>query len=386
MRVSHQRWLKWCLIFAGWTLFAFFDASQAIFINSYRENPLVWWRVLSWDLAFCYLWFLLTPVVLRLSRRFSFERGHIVKSLSSHLVAAILLSLFHLTIYTLIDPFLPRFSERDLVPRTVFFEKFKFFVIGYMHLCLISYCGALTINYLVQYYRAYHERALRASQLEASLAVARLETLKSQLHPHFLFNTLNAIVVLVRKNRNKEAEDMLTGLSELLRHSLENIGVQEVSLRHEIDFLKIYFEIEQVRFKDRLKVQLEIEPETLKASVPNLILQPLVENAIRHGVGKQRYAGLVEITAQRQNGSLIIQVRDNGPGLSGDWTAGDGGFGIGIPNTRARLRQLYGDAQTFDIRNSESGGAVVVLKIPFRAREDEAEDVEIYEKDSDGNC
>lgn len=385
MRVRHQRWLKWCLIFAGWTLFGFFDASQAIFISSYRENPLVWWRVLTWDLVFCYIWFLLTPVVLRLSRRFSFERGHIIKSMSSHLVAGILLSLLHLLIYTLLDPIMPRFSAQDLVPRVSFSEKYKFFVIGYMHLCIISYCGALTINYLVQYYRAYHERALRASQLEASLAVAKLETLKSQLHPHFLFNTLNAIVVLVRKNRNKEAEDMLTGLSELLRHSLENIGVQEVSLRHEIDFLKIYFEIEQVRFKDRLQVRLEIEPETLEASVPNLILQPLVENAIRHGVGKQRDAGLVEIMSERQNGSLIVRVRDNGPGLSQGWTAGENGFGIGIANTRARLRQLYGDAQTFDIRNSESGGAVVELKIPFRTREDEAEGAEIYGEDSDVN-
>ena len=385
MRVSSQRLLIWCLIFAGWTLAAFFYLSQALFTNSYRQQPLVWWRVLTWDLVFCYLWFLLTPVVLRLSRRFSFERGQLVKSLLSHLVAGIVISLFHLLIYSLLDPILPRFSNPDLVPRTDFSEKFKFFVSAYLHLCLISYWVLLTINYLVTYYRAYQERSLRASQLEASLAVAKLETLKSQLHPHFLFNTLNAIVVLVRKNRNKEAEDMLTGLSELLRHSLENIGVQEVSLRHEIDFLKIYFEIEQVRFKDRLKVRLEIEPETLGACVPNLILQPLVENAIRHGVGKQRDAGLVEITAQRQNGSLIVKVRDNGPGLSKDWTIGEGGFGIGIANTRARLRQLYGDAQTFDIRNSESGGAVVVLQIPFRAREDEAEEAEIYGKDSDGN-
>jgi two-component system, LytTR family, sensor kinase len=385
MRVSHQRWLKWCLIFAGWTLAAFFYMSQALLTNTYRQQPLVWWRVLTWDLVFSYLWFLLTPVVLRLSRRFSFERGRIVNSLLFHLVASIVISLFHLLIYSLLDPILPRFSNPDLVPRTYFSENYKFFVTAYLHLCLISYWVVLTINYLVRYYRAYQERALRASQLEASLAVAKLETLKSQLHPHFLFNTLNAIVVLVRKNRNKEAEDMLTGLSELLRHSLENIGVQEVSLRHEIDFLKIYFEIEQVRFKDRLKVRLEIEPETLKASVPNLILQPLVENAIRHGVGKQRDAGLVEITARRQNGSLIVRVRDNGPGLSEDWTVGDGGFGIGIANTRARLRQLYGDAQTFDIRNSESGGAVVVLKIPFRAREDEEGDAEIYGKDSDGN-
>ena len=372
--LRRQQLFKWCLIFAGWTFFAFFYASQALFITSYREKPLVWWRVLTWDLVFCYLWFLLTPVVLRLSRRFSFERGQIIKSLSSHFVAGILLSLSHLLIYTLLDPILPRFAEPDLVPRTFFFEKYKFFVIGYLHLCLISYCGVLTINYLVRYYRAYQERALRASQLEASLAVAKLETLKSQLHPHFLFNTLNAIVILVRKNRNREAEDMLTGLSELLRHSLENIGVQEVSLRHEIEFLQIYLEIEQVRFKDRLKVRLEIEPETLDAWVPNLILQPLVENAIRHGIGKQPNAGLVAITAERQNGTLTMQVRDDGPGLPKDWLAsGESELGIGIANTRARLRQLYGDAQTLDIRNAEGGGAVAVLKIPFRACEDEPE-------------
>lgn len=374
MRLDRQQLVKWSLIFAGWTLDAFFGTSQVLFVNIYRGNQLVWWRVLTWNLVFCYLWFLLTPIVLRLSRRFSFERGQIIKSLLSHLAAFVVLSLFHLLIYSLLDSILPRFGEPDLVPQTSFFEKFEFFVIGYAHLCLTSYCGVVIINYLVQYYRAYRERALRASQLEASLAVAELESLKSQLHPHFLFNTLNAIVVLVRKNRNREAEDMLTGLSELLRHSLENIGVQEVSLQHEIEFLQLYLEIEQVRFKDRLKVQLEIKPETLKASVPNLILQPLVENAIRHGIGKQRNAGLLAITAERQNGTLTMQVRDDGPGLPKDWlTSGESGLGIGIANTRARLRQLYGDAQTFDIRNAEGGGALAVLKIPFRERKDEAE-------------
>ena len=177
MRFSHQLLLKWCLIFAGWTLFAFFYASQVLIFNSYREKPLVWWRVLTWDLVFCYLWFLLTPIVLWLSRRFSFERGQIIKSLLSHLVAFIIISLFHLCICTLLEPILPRFAEPDLVPRTFIFEKFKFFVVGYLHFCFIAYCGVVTINYLVQYYRAFQERALRASQLEASLAVAKLQTL-----------------------------------------------------------------------------------------------------------------------------------------------------------------------------------------------------------------
>ena len=164
---------------------------------------------------------------------------------------------------------------------------------------------------------------------------------------------------------------MLTGLSELLRHSLENIGVQEVSLRHEIEFLKIYLEIEQVRFQDRLKVQLNIESETFKATVPNLILQPLVENAIRHGFGKQGKAGLVAITIRRENGTLQIRVRDDGAGLPKNWRLEENKTGIGIANTRARLRQLYGDAQTFDIRRADGDGTIVIVKIPFRTQSDE---------------
>src|SRR5919202_2123705 len=284
MRLSRQQLLNWGFIFSLWTLVALFLMSETLIANGYRAHPLVWWRVLTWELVLCYLWFLLTPVVLGLSRRFLFERGHIIKSLSFHLIAGVLLSLFYLLILTLIDPILPVFGDvSDLVPRTSFFEKFQFYVAAYLHLCLISYWGVLLVNYLVNIYLAFQERSVRASQLETSLAVAKLEVLKSQLHPHFLFNTLNAIVVLVRKNSNQEAEEMLTGLSELLRHSLENIGVQEVSLRREIEFLKTYLDIEQVRFKARLQARLDIAPESLKAAIPNLILQPLVENAIRHG-------------------------------------------------------------------------------------------------------
>ena len=378
MRLSRQQLLNWGFIFSLWTLVAFFLMSQTLIANGYRAHPLVWWRVLTWELVLCYLWFLLTPVVLWLSRRFLFERGHIIKSLSFHLVAGVLLSLFYLLILTLIDPILPVFGDvSDLVPRTSFFEKFQFFVVAYLHLCLISYWGILLVNYLVNIYHAFQERSVRASQLETSLAVAKLEVLKSQLHPHFLFNTLNAIVVLVRKNSNKEAEEMLTGLSELLRHSLENIGVQEVSLRREIEFLKTYLDIEQVRFKDRLQVRLDIAPETLKAALPNLILQPLVENAIRHGFAKQGRAGLVAVTARRENETLEIEVRDDGAGLPKNWRLEENKTGIGIANTLARLRQLYGDAQSFEISGvNGSGGTVVVLKIPFRAQGEEAEKAE----------
>jgi hypothetical protein len=367
MRFSSQWLEKWALIFAGWTLAAVFYTTQALFLSQYRERPLVWWRVLTWDLVFCYLWFLLTPAVLWLSRQFPFERGRIIKSLSFHLICGTVLSLFHLVIYTSFESVLPKFADPDLVPDTSFYDKFEFFFIGYIHFCLFAYWGVLTVNYLIRYYLAYQERSIRASHLEASLAVANLESLKSQIHPHFLFNTLNAIVVLVRQAKNKEAEIMLTGLSDLLRHSLENVGVQKVPLRDEIEFLTTYLEIEQVRFEDRLKVELEIEPETLKASVPNLILQPLVENAVKHGFAEHEKAGLLAISAGRVNGTLTIQVRDDGAGLPKNWRLDRKQTGIGIANTRARLRQLYGDAHTFDIRNAdEAGGTVVTLQIPFQ--------------------
>jgi LytS/YehU family sensor histidine kinase len=160
---------------------------------------------------------------------------------------------------------------------------------------------------------------------------------------------------------------MLTGLADLLRVLFKNIEVQEVSLKEELEFLERYLEIEKVRFKDRLRVNMKIEPDTLEALVPNLILQPIVENAIRHGIGKRSASGLLEISAQRHDGTLSLEVRDDGPGLSPDDKPGEGQ--IGLANTRARLKQLYGEAQSFELRNVVGGGAVARMVIPFRLLE-----------------
>jgi sensor histidine kinase YesM len=227
----------------------------------------------------------------------------------------------------------------------------------------------------LDYYLKNRENELRAARLELSeaqlksqLSNAQLSALKMQLHPHFLFNTLNAIVVLMRKGRNPEAVDMLTGLSELLRYALENISTQEVRLEQEVEFIERYLEIEKVRFKDRLKVEMHIDRETLGAFVPNLILQPLVENALRHGIGQRSTAGVIEISARREDGMLNMRVRDDGPGLSKSLSADADGKGIGVANTRARLRQLYGAAHRFDLRNAETGGTVAAITIPFQVR------------------
>ena len=192
---------------------------------------------------------------------------------------------------------------------------------------------------------------------------ARLNALKMQLQPHFLFNTLNAITVLVRQQKGKDAEQMLGHLSDLLRGVLEDVDVQEVSLRRELEYLQLYLAIEQVRFPDRLRVEVSADPATQEASVPQLILQPIVENAIRHGIGRSSSAGRILISASKINGTVELRVQDDGPGLSRRDSSED--EGIGLANTRARLQQLYGQDARLEIENCDRGGVVVTMNIPF---------------------
>jgi two-component system, LytTR family, sensor kinase len=204
-----------------------------------------------------------------------------------------------------------------------------------------------------------------ASQLEAQLAQAQLDTLRMQLHPHFLFNTLNGIVGLVRDNRNDIAVSMLVGLSDLLRHALEHSDQQEVELQEELNFINLYLSIQQMRFSDRLQVKLQIDDDTKHALVPNLVLQPLAENALHHGLAKSVSSGLIGIQAQAENGNLKLTVFDNGVGLPSNWQL-KSSAGIGLANTAARLEQLYNGNHRFDIRNRAEGGVEVIMVIPLR--------------------
>jgi signal transduction histidine kinase len=356
--------MKWGLIIVSWTLFGLFFSSQVLINRAYRGRPLNLGHTLSIWLICAYIWAALTPLILYLSRRFRIERGRL-RNLLLHLVASLGFSLIQLGAYIAAISFTDALSQP-------FANVFRDYIVTGLHFNLLTYWALVALSHAADYYRKYQERELSASQLKAQLAHAQLSSLKMQLHPHFLFNTLNAIAVLVRKSSNKEAIGMLSGLSDLLRHSLENIDAQEVSLKEELEFLKLYLEIEQVRFNDRLQLRMEIEQDTLDALVPNLILQPLVENAIRHGIGKRSSAGLLEITARRENGRLRLQVRDDGPGISAN-DSKNARAQIGLTNTRTRLHQLYGDAQTFELRNAVGGGAVATLVIPFRERGDQGQ-------------
>jgi LytS/YehU family sensor histidine kinase len=231
---------------------------------------------------------------------------------------------------------------------------------------LLVYGAVAGICYALDYYRKYREREFLATRLEAQLAQAQLDSLRMQLHPHFLFNTLNSIVGLVRDNKNQAAVSMLVGLSDLLRHTLEHSSRQEVELREELNFIKLYLSIQETRFSDRLHIEFDIDPATAKAMVPNLILQPLTENALRHGIGRSSASGFVGISSAVEDGHLRLTVYDNGAGLPDDWQL-KGSAGIGLANTAARLHQLYDDDHQFDIRNRDGGGVEVVILMPLRS-------------------
>jgi LytS/YehU family sensor histidine kinase len=231
---------------------------------------------------------------------------------------------------------------------------------------VLVYWAIFGVGYAFDYRERYRQRESQASQLKAQLAKAQLESLKMQLHPHFLFNTLHTIAGLVRGNDKGPAVNMISGLSDLLRRALESADEQEVTLREEVKFIELYLGIQKVRFSDRLTVQMDIAPDTLNALVPNLILQPLVENAIRHGISHKNAAGLLIIRSYRQNGDLHITVSDDGPGLRGDWRT-EKSEGIGLANTNERLKHLYGKKHRFDLRDGTTGGTTASIAIPFRA-------------------
>jgi len=349
-----RRWARWILIFGVWTLLGALSAVRVMVTYAYSGNIVTWRRALVIALADWYVWALLAPVIAWLARRFAIERRSWARSLLVHLPASIFLTIIKMVIeFRLLQWLDPPSAQRYPVlqfPSTLF-----------------TYYAILGTIYALSYYRKYREHELKASQLQTQLAQALLQALKMQLHPHFLFNTLHAISSLMRRDI-EAAERMITRLSDLLRLTLENAGAQETPLRQELEFLEGYLEIEQTRFRDRLHVKMEIEPETLDARVPNLILQPLVENAVRHGISPRAAPGLIEISARRYKNKLELQISDDGVGLP-EGKRAQIKEGVGLANTRARLEQLYGADYRFDLNNQDKGGLAVCLTIPFRVDE-----------------
>ena len=358
------------LYFLIWTIIGIFFFSQSISQKFFSRDPTPWWHYLISWLVGVYLWALLMPGILWLGRRFPIERRNWVRRVGLHLLLGVVVSLFQLILESAI------LSRLGVFPglMNTFVTTFAFLLVIGFHTGIMTYWEVLGVQYGIGYYQNYQERKrealrleLRASELQSQLVQAQLGVLKMQLQPHFLFNTLNAIMVLVRQQKSKEAEQTLAHLSDLLRCVLEDVEAQEVPLRRELEYLQLYLSIEQVRFQDRLRVEISADPAILDAALPQMVLQPVVENAIRHGVGKSAAAGRIRISAVRSNDKLELRVQDDGPGFSSEGPVGKHFTGIGLTNTRARLKQLYGEEARLTCGNGEPRGAVVTMTIPYHA-------------------
>lgn len=353
--------LKWGLIFAGWTALALLFSAPD-FIQAVRANQTsAGWSVVVAELVYSYLWLGLTPFVAWWGRIFRIQGEHKLRSLAIHLVTSGALLFVHSALFFLASIPLGWYSKIGS-----FRDRYIFLILAFAPINVIFYWGIVVIDHAIDYYRKYQERELRASQLETQLVASKLEVLQMQLHPHFLFNTLNTISALIHESP-EQADEMISQLGDLLRITLETGGVQEVPLAQELDFLNHYLAIEQTRFQDRLTITMSIEPTTLDGMVPSLILQPLVENSIRHGISVRREARSIEIRSWRNHAQLCLSVADDGPGLSNDKLPPK--EGVGLTNTRQRLNSLYGKDYDFSLRNSRHGGLVVGLTIPFKAAE-----------------
>jgi two-component system LytT family sensor kinase len=363
--ILQRRWMRWGLIFGFWTLLGLIDGSQFyLFLNYYRGKCITWHLALASGLADWYLWALLAPFIFPIGRHFPFEPRRWLRWSIIHLGLCTVFVLLKLA-FDLPTAWL--LQGQSAIPHSVL-ESFQVYCTAKFFTYALIYWVIVGVGRAFDYYQKYRERELRASQLEARLAQAQLQLLKMQLHPHFLFNTLHAISALMHQDVDV-ADRMIARLGELLRATLEMANTQEVTLKEELEFIKPYLEIEQARLGPRLRVRIVVDPETLRARIPNLILQPLVENAIRHGIAPRSEPGRIEIRAKRVRTTLVLQVQDDGPGLV-DYPHPPLRQGVGVANTRARLEQLYGAAHRFEMCNHPSRGLVVTVAIPFRQASD----------------
>jgi two-component system, LytTR family, sensor kinase len=356
-----KRWARLALIWVIWTTIGLVFTLQYYFTSFRSERPIPFVDSLYVQMTWSYLWALATPLVLWLTARIPIERHNWVRNSLKHLPISIVLSVA----LTAMGHVILWLNWGWAMGKPFSFERLTRFVIGNFSEGLGIYLLIALIGYAFSYYRRYREGEMRTLRLEAQLSHAQLQALKMQLHPHFLFNTLHSISALLNK-QPEAARTMITRLGDFLRLTLENSGSQEVTLQKEMEFLRCYLEIERVRFQDRLMTRVDVSAPALDAQVPNLILQPIVENAIRHGIAPRSTPGLIEILAKPQNGTLRIQIRDNGPGLPADRNS-EALFtkGLGLANTERRLDRLYGAAHRFDLVNDPEGGLVVTLEIPF---------------------
>jgi signal transduction histidine kinase len=326
---------------------------QTALAFSMRGQPIEWPRLLAWRAIDWYSCALFIPPFLWLVRRAPLERSTWLRRLPMYLGVTMLAAIAK---YALL------FSLQGVFMGAARSQSFGVVLAGNAISEMMIFWAVVGVLHAVEFYRRYREREALTLELRAQLGQSQLDVLRAQLHPHFLFNVLNAATVLVHRDPDA-ADAMLTRLGELLRHALRSDPRHETPLREELELLDRYLDIMRTRFGDRLTIRRSIPTAVESALVPTFVLQPLVENALEHGVDRLDGSGTVEIDAARDGDSLVLAVRDNGAGERADAHAG---LGIGLTNTRARLAALYGDAAALALRPRPNGGTEVVLRLPYR--------------------
>jgi sensor histidine kinase YesM len=333
-------WSTIALIFVAYAYFEYLSYGIKIPIGS----------TLTWEFIGWYLWGIFTPAIFAIARRFPPQKFWHVQLLAAIVFASLHFGI-HFGLFQLANQIF-HFSEKEMEIRT--FSKLSW--------RLMVYSIILLTWYAIENQKRARSEEKRVAELSSQLSNAQLQALKMQLHPHFLFNTLNAISELMHQDIHV-ADEMMVRLGDFLRLTLDPSISQEVTLEKELEFLKYYLEIEQVRFRDRLKIEMHIDPETTQARVPYLLLQPVVENAIRHGISRKAEGGTIQISAEKDNGLLLIYVQDDGNGIVEAESAMKSG--VGLANTRSRLEKLYGNRFELELSNLPGTGTSVRLTIPF---------------------
>ena len=362
MTASHTSMpvIRWRWIAAIWCAGALFDASQTVLIMHAEGRHHAWLPLFGTELVSWLPWALATPLVIYLARRYPIARGMSVRTLCVHIVAFALISAVAESWSTVLQMLFNPWNNRrwptflDTWTTTLTFQVLTF---------LIVYALILTVTYLVDARDSMARQITETARLNEELSKAQLAALRRQIEPHFMYNALNSIAGLVRDHRNDAAVSMIVGLSEFLRRSSEDSHRSQVALQEEVEYLQRYLDIQKVRFGERLQVSVDIPAELLRAQVPNLLLQPLVENAIKHGIAKRVAGGSVRVAGACHDGNLCLSVYNDGPSPPTDWEATP--TGVGIANLRTRLRILHGGESGLQLRRANPGGVEVLVTLPF---------------------
>jgi len=354
----------WSLILLAWLIPAAVALLQAVAANLLRGTLAAEWPWALLQIPRWLTWVPITPIVFYAAERFPFRRDRLARSGWTHLGIALLIAVVIEVLWLQISFVIQGRLEPAALARMQSnrAEVYSVAVLSRLLGDAFIYAAVLGVATTLGYHRRLRERELRAAQLEAQLALAQVQALKMQVHPHFLFNTLHAVTVLIREDPTA-ATRVVTRLGDLLRLTLSRATTAQVSFRRELEILTLYLEIERTRFHDRLDITYDVQPATLGALIPDLILQPLVENAIRHGVSPNAGTGRIEVRSRRDGDWLCVEIRDNGAGLTPGQVRPDG---IGLTTARARLERLYGERQELTLANLPEGGCVARIRIPFQ--------------------